>query len=238
MSFYGHKILQEFSKKKKLRKMVQRKDYLIGAIVGVFTGVLALFIFSFLKISFKFQMPFFLLIVPLLWAAGVWLGGFLGKWPATPDGTGKFPFFNQFGKFVAVGFLNTAIDFSILNLISSETGITSGLTIGWINMPGFLVATVNGYLWNKLWVFSIGDKKENNIFANFPKFLAVTTSGLFINSLLVVVFTTFLNFGTPSDIWLNISKVAATSLTFVWNFTGYKYIAFSAKGGFAFGEKK
>lgn len=214
--------------------MVQRKDYLIGAIVGVFTGVLALFIFSFLKISFKFQMPFFLLGFPVLWAVGVWLGGFLGKWPTTPEGVGKFPFFNQFGKFVAVGFLNTSIDFSILNLISSVTGITAGLVVGWVNVPGFLVATLNGYLWNKLWVFSARGK----VFSDFPKFLAVTTTGLFINSFLIVVFTTFLNFGISSNIWLNISKVAATSLTLVWNFTGYKYIAFSAKGGFASGEKK
>lgn len=199
------------------------KDYLIGAVVGFLTGILAFFIFSFLDIDFRFKRTLFLLGIPVLWVCGIWLGGFLGKW---------LPFFNQFGKFAAVGFLSTTIDFSILNIVSLATGITTGIVVGWINTPGFLVATLNGYLWNKLWVFSdkdrsaINGKKENNIFGDFPKFLAVTTTGLFINSSLIVILTTFLNFGISSHIWLNISKVVATAIALIWNFIGYKFIAF------------
>src|SRR3989344_1045412 len=98
--------------------MVQKKDYLIGALAGLLTGVLVLKIFYFLEIYFKFQELFFFVLIPLLWALGVWFGGFLGK---------RIPFFSQFGKFVVVGFLGAAIDFSILNSVSYATGITAGL---------------------------------------------------------------------------------------------------------------
>jgi putative flippase GtrA len=168
-----------------------------------------------LNISFKFQIPFFLLGIPILWAAGVWFGKFLSV-------VFRRPFLEQFGKFVAVGFLNTAIDFSILNFISSTTGITAGFTLGWVNIPGFLFAALNSYLWNKYWVFSSSAKP----FVDFPKFFIVTIIGIFINSSLVIVFTTFLNFGLSSNIWLNTSKVAATAITFILNFIGYKFIAF------------
>lgn len=202
--------------------MVQKKDYFIGALLGVFAGILTLRIFSFLEIGFKFQELFFLLGVPALWASGVWLGGFLGKW---------LPFFNQFGKFAAVGFLSTAIDFSILNTVSLATGVTAGLIVGWVNIPGFLIATINGYLWNKFWVF----KKKGEIFGDFLKFFAVTILGLFINSLIIIILTTFV--GIPCSVvscpsqtelirWLNISKVVATAVALVWNFVGYKFIAF------------
>lgn len=202
--------------------MVTKKDYLIGALVGVFTGILALRIFDFLGIDFKFHEVFFLLGILALWAFGVWFGGFLGRW---------LPFFNQFGKFAVVGFLGATIDFSILNFISYSTGITAGIIVGWINVPGFLAAVINNYFWNKLWVFSVeggsvfGGKKTGKVFENFPKFFGVTLIGLAINSGTIITLTSF-QFGFEPQIWLNISKVAANALAMIWNFTGYKFIAF------------
>lgn len=192
--------------------MVQKKDYLIGAAVGFITGALALRIFYFLDISFKFQELFFLFFIPLLWAFGIWLSGVLSKW---------IPFFSQFGKFAIVGFLGAAIDFSILNWVSYTTGVTAGLTVGWINIPGFLVAVINNYFWNKLWVFPT----SNSIFHEFPKFLGVTLIGLLINSG-TIIFATSFSFGFTSQVWLNISKVVANFFAMIWNFIGYKFIAF------------
>ena len=197
---------------------VTKKDYLIGAVVGVLTGVLALRVFSFLEIDFQFRVLFFLLGIPALWASGVWLGGFLGKW---------ISFFNQFGKFAAVGFLGAAIDFSVLNWISHSTGITAGLTLGWINIPGFLIAVINNYFWNKLWVFKTPNvlSSVSDILDSFPKFLAVTIVGLAINSGTIIALTST-SFEFDSQIWLNISKIAANAIALIWNFIGYKYIAF------------
>ena len=191
---------------------IAKKDYLIGALAGMLTGFLALRIFSFLGIDFKFREYFFLLGIPIIWAFGVWLGGFLSRW---------LLFFAQFGKFAIVGFLGAAIDFSILNWISYTTGITAGLTVGWINIPGFFTAILNNYFWNKLWVFPV----SSSVFREFPKFFGVTLVGLVINSSTIIILTNF-SLGFDSQIWLNISKIVANALAMVWNFIGYKFIVF------------
>jgi len=200
---------------------IGKKDYLIGALAGIFTGILTLRIFYFLEIYFKFQELFFILAIPFLWALGVWFGGFLSRW---------IPFFAQFGKFAVIGFLGAAIDFSLLNTISYATGITVGLTVGWINIPGFLVAVTNNYFWNKLWVFSAESGfafggKIQSIWDNFPKFFGVTLIGLLINSGTIIILTNF-SLGFDDKIWLNISKIFANALAMIWNFIGYKFIAF------------
>lgn len=158
------------------------------------------------------------LAVPLLWMLGLRLGGFLSRWVG---------FAAQFSKFAAVGFLNTAIDFGVLNLLSVATGVTAGFIIGGINIPGFTIAVFNSYFWNKLWVFR--DRQEESIFRDFPKFLIITLIGLFINSGIVILVTTFIHpfLGIEARVWLNIAKAAAASLSLVWNFVGYKFIVFN-----------
>ena len=214
--------------------MITKRDYFIAALNGVVTAVFAIAIFFFLDLDFPVQIP----AIPTLWILGVWLGGFLGKRLA--------PFFTQFGKFAAVGFSSAAIDFAILNFMSYATGATAGVTVGWINIPGFLVAVVNGYLWNKLWVFGMpsslksdfetpkksdffpdGISPRGGLFSDFPKFFGVTLVGLLINSIIIVLLTTY--FPAPAfseKIWMNIAKVIANSLAMMWNFIGYKFFAF------------
>ncbi len=210
--------------------MITKKDYLIGAIVGLCTGLLAAFVFEHLHVDFPYQTPILVIGIPILWALGVWLGKFLSRW---------FPFFAQFGKFAAVGFLSSAVDFSILNIVSAATGVTAGIVVGWVNVPGFLVATVNGYLWNKLWVFNSRNPVSETssarlrLFDNFARFLVVTVIGLLINSGVIVVLTTYLAppvWLTMSAIeWLNIAKIIATAVALVWNFIGYRYFAFAKR---------
>jgi putative flippase GtrA len=55
----------------------------------------------------------------------------------------------QFGKFLAVGTLNTGIDFGTLNLLSWLTGIYGGVRLAPVNVPGVLLALANSYLLNK-----------------------------------------------------------------------------------------
>ncbi len=204
--------------------MITKKDYFIGAVVGLCTGLLTAFIFWHLKIDFPYKMPVLIIGIPILWAMGVWLGKFLSR---------RIPFFAQFGKFATVGFLSSAIDFSILNIVSAATGVTAGVIVGWINVPGFIVATVNGYLWNKLWVFKIPNvaSAKLRVFANFPKFLAVTIVGLLINSGIIILLTlpgfTAIEWFTMNPIErLNVAKIIATAAALIWNFIGYKFIAF------------
>ncbi len=210
--------------------MIAKKDYLIAGEIGILTGIFALVSLFFINISFPYDKVAVPLGIAVLWVLGVWLGGFLGKHVA--------PFFTQFGKFAATGFFSASIDFAALNFISYLTGITAGVVVGWINIPGFLLAVLNGYVWNKLWVFksqtrfrSLIDLNlvwgKGGVFSDFPKFLLVTVIGLLLNSGVIILLTTYISgLGFTAQIWLNIAKVAANALAMIWNFAGYKFIVF------------
>ncbi len=200
--------------------MLNKKDYAIAALVGFFTGAFA--VPTFVNLGFR-SWPVLMLLplgVSLLFSAGVWFGNFLSRWLA---------FMSQLGKFAAVGFLNTAIDFGILNLLSAATGVTSGFIVGGVNMPGFGVAVVNSYFWNKFWVF----RGREQALRDFPKFLAVSLAGLLLNSGIVVFMTTYVPaaFGISNTAWLNFAKILATGLVLVWNFLGYKFLVFRSQAG-------
>jgi len=128
----------------------------------------------------------------------------------------------QFGKFATVGFLNTSIDFGILNFLIAATGVSKGLAIIPMNATSFSIALVNSFFWNREWVFP--DRKQ----ANFITFVAVTLIGLLINSGIVYLLTTHVNpiFVSSDKIWANLAKVLATMFSLFWNFAGYKMIVF------------
>ena len=195
------------------------RDVFIGAVVGFLTGIFTLVVLFYLDLTFPYKNLLLLGGISFLWAAGVWLGYFLSRF---------FGFFRQFGKFATVGFLSAAIDFAVLNIVSSFTGITAGNVVGLVNIPGFSIAVLNGYLWNKLWVFGAQSNDNEALFGDFPKFLTVTVLGLLFNSGIVVFLTTYVaapEFFTPQE-WLNVAKVFANAVALVWNFIGYKFVAF------------
>lgn len=134
----------------------------------------------------------------------------------------------QFVKFGIIGGMNTAIDFSILNLLMWWTGIYSGGQIILLNIISFAVAVINSYFWNKYWTFK--DKDEAGV-VEFSQFIAVTLIGLAINSSVIYIITTFVDpmFGLNEKLWANLAKVVATGLSLIWNFTGYKFIVFKKK---------
>jgi len=133
---------------------------------------------------------------------------------------------NQFSKFVVIGFMNTAIDFTILNLLMWWTGIYSGTSIILLNIISFSIAVFNSYFWNKYWTFRDLDKVEAK---EFSQFILVTLIGLAINSSIVYGITTLISpmFGISPELWANLAKVAATGFSLIWNFIGYKFIVFN-----------
>lgn len=132
----------------------------------------------------------------------------------------------QFSKFVLIGFLNTGIDFAILNLLMWQTGIYSGRYIIILNAISFSVAVINSYFWNKLWIFRAGGTEKKA--GEFAQFVAITLVGMALNTTVVYVITTLVSpmFGLSAELWANLAKVVATGISLVWNFAGYKFIVF------------
>ena len=197
--------------------MITKNDYLIGALVGFLSGIAAI------PTAFNVGVHSAAKLLALPWIGavafviGIWIAALLSR---------SMPFFVQFSKFIAVGFLNTAIDFGVLNLLSRVSGVSAGLILGGVNIPGFVVAVSNSYFWNKFWVFE--NKNGGKLFDDLPKFLAVTLIGIFINSGIIILVTTYIPsmFGLNKALWLNLAKAGATVLTLIWNFSGYKLFVF------------
>lgn len=197
---------------------MKKTDYAISGLIGFFAGIFAIPVF----INISLRNPFILLALPWALAVasviGIWIAGFLGR---------KFSFFNQFAKFAVVGVLNTAIDFGVLNSMSLITGVTGGLIVGGVNIPGVALALTNAYFWNKLWVFSRSDGK--GVLNDLPKFFLVSGIGIIINSSIVILATSYPVVSIHAKTWLNLAKVMATIFSLVWNFLGYKFIVFKSR---------
>lgn len=195
--------------------IIGKQDYAIGALVGFLAGVFA--IPTLLNVGFRDRTILILLplIVPFLVVFGLWLGKILSR---------LMQVFTQIAKFASVGILNTAVDFGVLNLLSMATGVTTGIIVGGVNIPGFLLAVVNSYFWNKYWVFQ---QKDGGAAHDFPKFFAIAVAGLLVNSAVVVGVTSVPPFLPVEDqIWLNFAKAAASTTSLAWNFLGYKFLVF------------
>ena len=132
----------------------------------------------------------------------------------------------QFSRFVVVGFINTAINFFVLNVLSFLTGIEKGAGASLLSGISFLIANLNSYILNKKWTFK--EHSAKNVARQFTKFFSVSLGGMAINIVIVGVLTTYIQppFEIDGKIWLNISKAAAVGISMFWNFSGYKFMVF------------
>ena len=209
-----------------------KKDFYFSVITGLITGFSAWRIFEYLEITKigDYSFVWFLLIVPVLWISGVNLGYFLGKWMS---------FFNQFGKFSAIGFTNAAVDFGVLNLLIANTGISSGGWYAVFKAMSFLCAIIPSYFWNKYWAFRPAadiargvetqrrrdDQKssQDNVGTGtfeFAKFMSVAIVSIFINTGVASLIVNFVNplGGLSVQIWANVGAVAGSAVALVFSF--------------------
>jgi putative flippase GtrA len=204
------------------------KDFLLVSIIGFLVGWLILPI----AVNFNFKItPLFILgsvigftiFAPLMLAIIYGLSRF---WPVL----------RQFGRFAAVGTLNTLLDISVLNLLIYFTGFAAGLYFSLFKAISFLVATTNSYFWNKFWTFQ---SKTLTNFAEYFRFAVFTFIGVLLNngtaSFLVNIVGPKANFSPIA--WANLAALLAVAVSFLWNFCSYRYIIFSARGGSALGGK-
>lgn len=187
-------------------------------VTGLTTGFIGWRVLEYLdKVhTVPFSFAWLMLVIPLLWIIGVNFGFFLGRW---------MPFFNQFGKFVAIGFTNFAVDVGIFNLLFSLAQENKDWFV-LFKALSFIVASTHSYFWNKYWSFNAGGSGGGG--AEFLKFLTVSGLALLVN---VTVSSLFANsfdpsFGFTEKIWINLGIVAGSAGALMFSFVGFRLVVF------------
>src|SRR3989344_1676329 len=199
--------------------MFTKKDLYFSITTGFITGFIAWQIFVFLNLS-EFagvSYAWLMVLVPFLWVLGVNLGYFLGRW---------LVFFNQFGKFAAVGFTNAAVYFGILNILIACSDINKGFWYSVFVAAAFIVGTTHSYFWNKFWVFKATEQEIGGV--EIGKFLGVSMIAGLIN---VGVASGVVNlihplFELTLNQWANVGGVAGSAVALAASFMGFKLIVF------------
>lgn len=134
----------------------------------------------------------------------------------------------QFIRFAMVGFLNTLIDFGVLNGLLWLDGYPVGWKLFVFNALAFTLASGNSYILNKQWTF--GDSRASTL-SQIGLFFFLTSIGLLINCTVVYLLTlpSLSSASVSSVVWVNLAKVAATIASLVWNFCSYRCWVFRAK---------
>lgn len=196
-----------------------KKDLIFSLITGLTTGLVGWKVLLFLGRTdvFGYSLAWLIVIIPVTWFIGVNFGYFLGKW---------MPFFNQFGRFVAVGFTNAAVDFGVLNLQISLTGIESGWHYSVFKSVSFIIGVTHSYIWNKYWVFEAGQSGGGR--SELVKFLAVNVVAIIVN---VGIASFVVNYVDPigglnTKIWANVGAVVGSAFAISLTFVGARLIVF------------
>lgn len=131
----------------------------------------------------------------------------------------------QLLRFGAVGTMNAAVDFGVLNLLMFFTDIASGIYLATFKGLSFAIAATNSYFWNKFWTFQ-SDSRRNN--AEYIRFMSVTTCGLLINVAITSLIVNAIDpvFNMSPRLWVNFAALVAAGASGVWDFSWYKLVIF------------
>ena len=136
----------------------------------------------------------------------------------------------QFIKFVAVGLLNTAIDWivffllQLINFFSLYSPLAKAIS--------FLIAAVNSFFLNSYWTFkkefksSLAGSEKNKLAKGsvyFGRFFAVSLVGWVINTLTYTIAFSALPHFLPSNLTKIGSLALASAAGIIWNFFANKY---------------
>jgi putative flippase GtrA len=195
-----------------------RRDAFLGLVAGFLIGLFSIPVLY--NIDFAAKIPHMhltlLVGVPSLTLVGVLVAGFIGR---------RFLIIWQIAKFILIGFLNTAVDFGVLNALVFATGYDKGWPIAALNVAATAIAVTNSYFWNRRWVF---ESARGPAGVEFAEFVLVSVSAIFIGSGIVAGVTTYISpmFGLTSEQWVNVAKGMASVFSMIWNFIGYKFVVF------------
>ncbi len=196
-----------------------KRDLQFSLLTGLITGFITWRIFHFLHVPEFHNIHWSVLVglIPILWVLGVLLGYFLGQW---------LKFFNQFGKFTAIGFTNFVVTAGVLNILLSITGYVSGIGYSLISSISFIVGLLSSYIWNKYWAFKSYNNQNGG--QEFIKFFTVTVVAFIINVSIASFVVNYIHpfVGINAHTWANIGAIAGSAVALIFSFIGFKTIVF------------
>jgi len=116
----------------------------------------------------------------------------------------------QFLKFAGIGFLTSALDFLVLNLLSKLLGIEFGFKLGGVNIVSFVIALAHSYMWNSNWAFG---EQGTHVWKTFWRSIIVGTIGV-IGIVLAIVGG---KAAAPAIYYLLILGILAVIEIIIWN---------------------
>lgn len=195
-----------------------KKDLRGCLVTGFLTGFIAWRIGGFLGVSevYGLSLAWLAAIVPVCWVIGVNFGYFLGRFLA---------FFNQFGRYAAVGFTNAAVDFGVLYLLIWIFEVSGGLPYVIFKTLSFIVAVVHSYFWNKYWVFEAGGRADR---AQMVKFFAVNILATIVNVTMAALVVSLVPpaFNLGAEAWAGVGAMAGSATALIFNFVGFRLVVF------------
>ncbi len=124
-------------------------------------------------------------------------------------------------RFTIVGSINTALDFSILFILTMLLNVPKELA----NFISTSVSFLFSFFANKKYTFKSTSK---NLKKQFLLFTIVTLFGLWVIQTIIITAITpvFTNLGINKPAALLISKLIATAASLIWNYTLYSRVVF------------
>ncbi len=194
--------------------MLTKKDLTFSLVTGLTAGILGWWVLSFsgFQTIHGVSTKFLIVIMPIVWMIGVELGYILGRW---------FSFFNQFGKFAAVGFTNFTVDAAILDYLIFFTNSNQGFKYTIFKSISFFFGILHSYFWNKYWVFeSSGENKGSEL----GKFILVALASAVVNVATASLVVNFVSpqLGLTANAWANVGSIMGSAVALIFSFIGFK----------------
>lgn len=120
---------------------------------------------------------------------------------------------HQFVKYALVGGLNVVLHLSIFNLL-----VFIGVPQFAANAVGFFIASINSFIWNKVWAFR--DPRRHRVVRQYFIFIFFTLVGLGLHTATFALWLIPLD--TFGKLGANIALLLAIPVSVAWNFTTYR----------------
>jgi putative flippase GtrA len=199
--------------------MYSRTDFYLVGVIGFLVGLLVLIPASNLGIVITVPLALLSIVVfSVIAPCALAVLKLLSRW---------WKVFEQFGKFAAVGTLNTLLDVAVVSLLILFFHRDAGLWFSGFKAVSFMVATTNSYFWNKFWTFQSALPVSGGEYLRFALF---TLGGLLLNVGVASVVRGFFPASPDTAAGMSIGVVvgvlAGVAVSFLWNFLSYKKIVF------------